>query len=200
VTARKRTSAERILAALPPPGEPLAVEAITARTRLSRKEALRDLARLRTQGLVENTGGPGHPGAYRLTRAGVEARAAGGVSKPGPKGAQTGRRQAPVDTLRARVWRALRANGKATIPELLISASRGDERAAASNIGRYLRALERAGYVTRLKRRSPGTKITSNGFITWLLLPDRDTGARAPAHHPVRGELRDPNTGEVHHV
>lgn len=189
------TLRERLLVAMPPPGEPMAVEEIARRAGIERKDAARALGKMRGAGLAD---APGR-GLYRLTRAGIEARAGDGASRPGPKGPLTGERKAG-DTLRGRLWHALRISGKGTIPELLIAAGRGTERAAESNAARYLAALERAGIVTRLRRRARGSRPGSNGHVQWLLVPDRDTGIAAPVHCPSRRQVRDPNTGETFDV
>jgi hypothetical protein len=88
----------------------------------------------------------------------------------------------------------MRLKGKFTIPALLELAAR-DEKNPRSAAGRYVRLLERAGYLRRLPRRESGTSLTSNGFIRWALI--RDTGINPPM--PRRGgqEIYDPNTGEV---
>ena len=48
--------------------------------------------------------------------------------------------------------------------------------------------------------RAAGTAPTSNGFVRWLLLPDRDSGPRAPVASSARRTVFDPHTGETFHL
>ena len=98
--------------------------------------------------------------------------------------------------MRERLWKALRGLGKATIPELCQLACRDGERAAESNAGKYLRQLERCGFVARMRRRESGTAPTSPGFVRYLLRPDKDPGPKAPVTRERLGLLYDPNSGK----
>ena len=132
-------------------------------------------------------------GKFRVTNAGRELLNAGGCVRPGhPDGPRD--RRIVRDTLRDRVWRALRMLRTATIPEVLCLARAGDENAANNNVRKYLRALEKAGYVVRDARRVPGTAPTSNGFARFILV--ENTGAKAPVYSNRKGHLYDPNTGK----
>lgn len=95
-------------------------------------------------------------------------------------------------TLRHRVWKALGQRRKATLRDLLRLASTGTEEAAASNVRRYLRALEQGGYLLRVKARAPGDTSASNGRMQFVVL--RWTGPRAPSYDASRRTLHDPNT------
>lgn len=97
--------------------------------------------------------------------------------------------------LRQRAWWVLRARGTVTLPMVLAAIADGTEKAASSNIGRYLRALERAGFVARASQRERGQALTSNGHVRYRLV--RNNGRLAPVHRQSTGEVFDPNTGEV---
>lgn len=178
------THAQRIMAKLPPPGEPATVESLAAATRLERTAVAVALGRLLSAGMVDRP----RRGVYRLTRAGLAARAQGALPKPGPRGPHTGIRKGQDDTLRAKVWRALRVVRKGTVRELLTLAKAGAERDAAGNARRYLRELESAGYVTRVRSRK-------GAAVPWVLLPERDTGPAEPRTIRSRGLVLDGNTG-----
>lgn len=135
------------------------------------------------------------PGCLKLTQAGRDAIAFGITVTSGPNGPQPGKRIF-TDTLRSRTWAALRIRQKASIPDLIMLTAQGNarEKALESNIGKYLRALEKAGYVSKMKRRDHGTAITSNGYLRWLLV--KDTGPEAPVWRQGKGTVYDPNTQE----
>ena len=155
---------------------------------LTRRQVSNAAARMIGRGLVVRI----EAGCFRATEDGVAAQAQGVVIKSGPRGPMERRR--PVrNSLNARLWRAMRLKGKFTIPALLELAAR-DEKNPRHGAEKLLRALERAGYVTRLARREPGTSPTSNGHVRWSLI--NDTGSLPPM--PRRdGTVFDPNTGEV---
>lgn len=131
-------------------------------------------------------------GCYRITPEGT-AYLAGTSSvrlTSGPKGPH-GKSRSLDDSLRARVWRALRIRKRSCLPELMEIA--GGEPSQYSNVQRYLAALERSGFVITLARRLPGQKLTSNGYKQYLMV--RDSGPQAPV---LRGRaMYDPNTGET---
>ena len=118
-------------------------------------------------------------GCFSLTPAGLASLEAGEVLTSGPPGPHTSRvRKQLKVTLRDRAWRAFRIMGKATIPDLIERSATGEEGNPAANLHTYLRALERAGYVSALPRRAAGDVWKSTGFKRWLLL--RNTGSSAP--------------------
>ena len=161
-------------------------EAIPA---IARRQLVNGACRLVERGLVERV----ERGCFQLTAEGAAFKAAGGVIKSGPRGPMP--RTNPVrGGLNTRLWRAMRLKGKFTIPALLELAAR-DEKNPQSAAGRYVRLLERAGYLHRLPRREAGTSLTSNGFIRWALI--RDTGTNPPMLRRGGQEIYDPNTGEV---
>lgn len=131
---------------------------------------------------------------YQATADGRKFAAAGKEIEPGPRGPHTGPFKEGRETLRARVWSTLRTFQKATIPELLESwlSADDDEKAAADNVAKYLKALVRAGVVVEMKVRSKGFAPTSNGFKRFMLM--RDLGPKAP--QISRGWVFDQNRGE----
>lgn len=156
---------------------------------VARRMLINAAGRLVERGLIERV----ERGCYRLTAEGEAAQAAGVVIKSGPRGPMLRRR--PVrNSLNARLWRAMRLKGKFTIPALLELAVK-DEKNPRCGAERFIRMLERAGYLHRLAKRDPGTSPTSNGYVRWSLV--RDTGELPPMPRRNGAELYDPNTGEV---
>lgn len=97
--------------------------------------------------------------------------------------------------LRQRAWWVLRARGTVTIPGVLSAIADGTEKAAASNIRRYFKALEYAGILTILPDRDRGKVATGQGFVRYRLV--RNNGRMAPVVRQSMGEVFDPNTDEV---
>ena len=184
-------TAAQLLHALGETTDCVTVAELARRSRMPRRAVVRKIDVLRRRGWTERV----RTGCYRLTKQGHKARDMGARATSGPTGRHSGRRKPMENTFRVRLWRALRQVKKATIPDLIELAGKGDERDAAGNARRYLRALRRAGYVTGLARKEPGTKITSTGFTRYLLV--KNTGPAAPVWNSKHGELYDPNTGEV---
>lgn len=153
-------------------------------TGLTPKQVENCLVRLRRAGFMVRTG----PGCHVLTPAGLEA--AGKPFTSGPRGPEHGRRQRDPG-LRQRVWNVLRMGRKVSIDDILLRVVTGTEKDAAGNVGKYLRALARAGYVRRLPLREAPLSMTSNGAIRWHLVSD--TGPRAPVCSVARDAVYDPN-------
>jgi len=97
--------------------------------------------------------------------------------------------------LRERAWWVMRRRGVFTLPELLATLADGCERDAVSNLGKYVRALSRAGILRAEARRAPGGAATSNGFLRYRMAVDN--GRAAPVWRAAKGEVYDPNTGDV---
>jgi len=135
------------------------------------------------------------PGCLRITKEGIIALESGKKLRSGPKGPQQ-RTRIFKDSLRTRVWRAIRIRPSFTIQDLIGLVTTGDEKDATSNIGKYLRALESAGYLIKMQKRLPGTALTSNGFARWRLDPEIDTGTEAPVWRMSKGTIYDPNNGK----
>jgi len=135
-------------------------------------------------------------GCYRILPAGVAVLESGRAVRSGPAHGRASR--ISTKTLRHRVWTALGQRRKTTLRELLRLAATGAEGSAESNVRRYLRALEQAGYLLRNKTRAPGGAPTSNGYLQWVVL--RWTGPHAPSSNLRRQTLYDPNLGVTHRL
>ncbi|OHD24108.1 MAG: hypothetical protein A2Y38_12285 [Spirochaetes bacterium GWB1_59_5] len=98
--------------------------------------------------------------------------------------------------LRQRAWWVMRRRISVTLPELLSTLADGTERDAASNLGRYLRALEKAGIIRREAARQPGAATTSNGHIRYQLIIN--AGRKAPVWRIKSEVVYDPNSGIVY--
>jgi len=131
-------------------------------------------------------------GCLQLTDAGREAAAAGKTLRSGPR--EWTAPKVNKESLRIRVWRAIRIRRKFSIPDLEMLVAQGGEKDIASNIGKYVRALEKSGYLMKMAKREAGTALTSNGFIRYWLSDDKDTGPLAPVWRKGKGTIYDPNT------
>lgn len=149
--------------------------------------------KLRKHGFIEKS----DEGCLSITDAGREAVCAGTKIRSGPKGSQIAPK-VNKNSLRIKVWRAIRIRSKFSIPDLAMLVAEGGEKDITSNIGKYIRALEKAGYIVKMPKREPGTKMTSNGHIRYWLLPERDTGPLAPVWRVAANVMYDPNT-ELQH-
>ncbi|MFO1417286.1 MAG: hypothetical protein U1E83_01315 [Methylotetracoccus sp.] len=98
-------------------------------------------------------------------------------------------RARPAKDIRQRAWACMRYLGRFSPPEIQISADISYE-----NLRKYLRALEKAGFVKRQRQKRNGEAA---GHVIWLLV--RNTGPK----HPIArkwGGVYDPNTGEEYPV
>ena len=184
--------AEQLLEAIgrTAPRDCITEEAVMRITGLSARQVEQGILKLRQHGLVEKVS----PGCHKLTDAGRAADAEGMILRSGPRGGgQTGKR-IHKDTLRIRVWRAIRIRRKFSIPDLVALVAEGGERDIESNIRKYLSALTRAGILTELPRREAGTALTSNGYKRWWLRDEQDTGPAAPVWRQGANTVYDPNT------
>lgn len=120
-------------------------------------------------------------GCHRITATGREAVAASQPIRPG--------KHVP-NPLRQRAWELLRMLQKTTLMELCITAAEGGERDIFSSLGKYVRALERAGYLQRLPIKA------ADGALRYRLA--RNSGPQAPVWDAINKTMRDPNTNEVH--
>ncbi len=136
---------------------------------------------LRARGLMRTV-----EGIHELTEAGRQAMTIGQEITCGPD--KGGVRRA--ESLRAKAWRAMRIKVKFSLDELLSLLCDGEEKDAAGNLRRYLRALELTGYLVEMKRTG------ADGSRRWWLA--KDTGLHAPAWNKKAWTLTDPNTGESH--
>lgn len=158
-------------------------------TGLSEHRAVKSLGVLVRRELVARP----ERGVYVLTRDGGDLLAAASPVTGGRRGSRSGVRRCR-DSLRARLWSALRKQRKASLATLLRLACRDDENADGTNAAQYLRALGAAGIVRKLEWREPGTALTSPGRARWLLV--RDLGPLAPIWSQRTRCVLDPNSGE----
>lgn len=98
--------------------------------------------------------------------------------------------------LRQRAWWVMRRRISFTLPELLATLADGTERAAESNLGKYLRALEKAGIIKRDADRQTGTAPTSPGYLRYQLIVN--AGRKAPVWRAASNSVYDPNSGIVY--
>lgn len=166
---------------------------LAAATGLERRAVIKGAGKLIGRGLAERA----ERGCYRLTAEGEVWRASGRPFTSGPWRAITQPLKRPRRvTFQDKLWRGLRASGRATVPQLLALSDR-DGRPAQQLAQQYLRTLNRAGYVRKLPRRdrASATAPSSNGYAVWLLV--RDTGPLAPSWRRSKGDLWDPNLREA---
>lgn len=100
--------------------------------------------------------------------------------------------------LRQRAWWVMRRRVRFSLQELLATLADGSERDAKGNLGKYVRALERAGILRRESERAPGAALTSNGHLVYVLVVNH--GRKAPVWRQKAGEVYDPNSGKVHQM
>lgn len=159
-------------------------------TGLSPKQVEQACLKLRKHGLLEKC----EQGCHTITEAGQAAitQSVKLRMRSGPK-AHT----APKinkNSLRIKVWRAIRIRQKFSIPELAMLVAEGGEKDITSNIGKYVRALEKARYLVKLTKRDAGSAITSNGHHRYWLNPEFNTGPQAPVWRVAKKTVFDPNT------
>lgn len=157
-------------------------------TGLAASQVKQSASTLIGNGLMEKTVN----GCLRLTRAGRQAV---------ESGASIRSKRVLKDTLRVRVWRAIRIRRKFSVPEIISLVvdenARGD---ITSNVQKYVRALGKAGYLVELPRREQGTAVTSPGYKRWWLQDGKDTGPQAPVWSLEKRRVYDPNTEETHDI
>jgi len=139
-----------------------------------------------------------YAGCYLATDAGRKWSAEGRRITSGPNGPLTGKRRRSENSLGARLWSALRTEGKATTKDLVSLVRRQDDNNPEATAARYLGHWCRAGFVTKLKTRVPGTSPTSNGFVKWRII--RDNGPKSPYWQPNTGYVVDGNTGDQYNL
>lgn len=128
-------------------------------------------------------------GCYQLTKSGKTAVANDDFydneqhKKPERKTAKLKKR-----TNRDRIWTAIRILEKFTIDEVIIRSS-----ANRKNTTNYVRMLERAGFIVKI-RKAPDGKLTSNGVNVFRLV--RNNGELAPIYSAKKKAVIDPNSHE----
>lgn len=160
-------------------------------TGLDKVQIERAALKLRKHDLLTKTS----RGCHKLTDAGRAAATEGKQLRSGPNGQHSGPK-VNKESLRIRAWRAMRLKEKFSLPDLCMLCARGSEKDIVSNLRKYVTALEKAGYLTRMNRREPGTSITSNGHVRWWLNPANNTGLLAPVWSIKDNTIYDPNTEE----
>lgn len=148
------------------------------------------LKRLMEHGFIERTA----PGCFQLTDAGRIALESGTRIRSGTRNMKKVR--VHKDSLRTKVWRAFRNRRKLSVPEIEQLVCTGEEKNARNNIHHYIKLLEEAGYIVKMKKKLAGTSPTSNGFARWLLLDEKNTGPLAPVYRAAKMAIYDPNTEE----
>ena len=91
---------------------------------------------------------------------------------------------------RQQVWNALRIQRTVTVPGVKSTFYEVDP--ADDTVYRYLRRLEKAGYVRRAGRSGKKGQVMSH--LKWMLV--RDTGPDAPGRQQLNREIREQETGE----
>jgi hypothetical protein len=100
--------------------------------------------------------------------------------------------------MRQRAWWVIRRCISFTVDELLSTLADGTERDAAGNIGKYVRALEKAGIVKRAEKRQAGNALTSTGMVRYQLVIN--SGRLAPIWRTNNCEVYDRNSKVVYSI
>lgn len=186
-------TSEKILAAIclcDGQGECITEKCLVEITEYTDRQVENSLKKLMDHGFIERTA----PGCYHLTDAGRMAVESGVKIRSGSK-----REKKPrvfKDSLRTKIWRAFRNRRKLSVPEIEQLVCTGEEKNARNNIHHYIKLLEEAGYIVKMKKKLAGTSPTSNGFARWLLLDEKNTGPLAPVYRAAKMAIYDPNTEE----
>ena len=185
-------TSEKILAAIGQyaPDECITEKRLVELTEYADRQVENALKKLMDHGFVERTA----PGCYLLTDAGRMAVESGVKIRSGSKKEKKPR--VYKATLRTKVWRAFRNRKKLSVPEIEQLVCTGQEKNARNNIHHYVKLLEEAGYIVKMKKKMTGTSPTSNGFARWLLLEEKNTGPLAPMYRTKKMVMYDPNTEE----
>lgn len=91
--------------------------------------------------------------------------------------------------LRARAWWVIRKNKVMTLRELMMTLNDGNQRAAGSNLDKYLRRLTDAGILRSVK-----LPVRPVAYRYTLV---KDLGPKAPIIRESTREVFDPNSGGV---
>lgn len=107
-----------------------------------------------------------------------------------PQGSRISPRTVTIG-LRQRAWWVMRKRVSFTVPELLATLADGTEKDALSNLGKYVRALEKAGILKRDAKRQAGSAMTSPGMLRYEMRVD--VGRKAPVWRAKTNAVYDPN-------
>lgn len=176
---------ETVLAAIA--GGQLDQAAVLAATGLRKTQVQMAIQKLRVRRLIE-IAAPGH---YAVTDAGRDWIASGKpiVSGQGPK------KPRPTSGLRQRAWWLMVRDSTFTLDSLLYTVATGAERNAEDNLGRYLKALEAAGFIERVPAR-PGADAQA---ITWRINRER-AGRKAPVYRRQHKQVVCGKTGKTYSI
>lgn len=171
------------------------VSQLEAEMDIKRQFIINTASRLVIDGYIERT----EKGVYRITKAGKKIIDDGIELKSGKPAKRTGVRKMRADSLRQRMWNAMRHQGGKpfSLPDILTVALKKDEETTHTynNAGQYMRQLKKTGFLLTLTRRQPGTAPGSNGFQLYKVI--RDNGDTAPVVRVRKKQVFDPNTREV---
>jgi hypothetical protein len=171
--------------------EALNTSAIMELTALSQRQVIRAAGSLVYRGYLERK----EQGVFCLTVLGAEAQTQGQKITSGPSGPLRFTRPPARETLRQRVWSAMRVMGVFSTAEIVSVACDDPSEKDHSNIRRYCCALRDAGFLTDMPTRQSGAAASSNGFKRYRLF--NDTGDIAPTYRNTKKEVFDHNTKEV---
>lgn len=171
-------------------GACLTTAALVDMTGLERRRVADACCRLVTRGWIVRR----QIGCFELSDQGRRAIAAGETITSGPTKplTQAEPRRPRRRTVRDKMWSAMRVLLKVRIADLETMAG-----ATRDNAQRYVGALEKAGYLVRL-RPEPGSAPTSNGYCRWLLV--RNSGPEAPVYRVRLADVYDRNTGQSYRI
>ncbi|MBB4302320.1 putative transcriptional regulator of viral defense system [Rhodobium orientis] len=171
-------------------GDCLTTAAMVEATGIERRAVATACGRLVTRGWINRRA----VGCFELSEKGREAVEAGETITSGPAGPLTQKvpRTRRRRTIRDKMWKTITTLQLFRLGDLETMAG-----ASNTNARKYVLALEKAGYLIRM-RREPGTAPTSNGFARWRLI--HNTGPEAPVHRIGRREVYDRNTDETHKI
>lgn len=183
-----------VLQALVAQDKDMSASALVKATNRTRDDITNCIQLLKRRGLAEIP----RKGFYAATDAGRSLIGRGGKITSGPAGPLTGARRPRSKTLQGRAWTALRsAESPMTVADIVEIASTGEERDPYNTIQKYVRALKVAGYLMEMARREPGTRIGSNGWKRYRLVPAMNSGPRHPVLNTGRKTLGDRNTDRI---
>ncbi len=153
----------------------------------SARQVNSSLCKLVTHGLVERM----EKGCYQLTKKGFEALVSDNFYAEHNTAPRPCYKARPRNA-RDRIWQAMRILQKFTMADLAIRAE-----TTCNNVSKYLRPLEKAGYISFL-RKAGDDKATSNGVNVYLLM--RNTGEKRPLYKARFNWVIDQNTGEKREI
>ncbi|MDV7341005.1 hypothetical protein RYZ26_15470 [Terasakiella sp. A23] len=159
----------------------LTIDALDKALDIKRKAIIQACGKLVARGMVDRV----DTGCFQLTEEGKMVFASGTELTSAPQAPFTNCRK-HTNSMRMRIWHAMRLKQKFTIADLTKLVAR-DEKAPRDGVQRYLKVLELAGYLRPLRKSGREKRFS-------LI---RDLGPEAPMIRNHRTEVYDPNTQEV---